>query len=273
MEQARISWTAIEDPPEVRENNPIHGAGAQAVGYDRPIVAGVSSYGWAIAPAVELLGERWFAHGWSEYALRRPVFAGDQVEAVATLTEPGLCEFVLLDPEGKAAVEGRAGLGLGPWHGEWQLPTRREPVPPVDPPPLVLPEEVQADVDLPPMAFSLTPAAAAEWAAARLGDAHRRYEAGPDQFVHPSWLPALYVGLVRHSCRQPDVGIHVSGRVQNLVRLRPGTDLVAAGRWTMHSQRKQRWWAGADSMLLDAAGQELAYFSQIAILLPPFDSA
>ena len=44
MEQIVVELVAIEDPPEVQEANPVHGAGAQAVGYERPIVAEVSSY-------------------------------------------------------------------------------------------------------------------------------------------------------------------------------------------------------------------------------------
>jgi hypothetical protein len=89
--------------------------------------------------------------------------------------------------------------------------------------------------------------------------------------VHTSWLPLQFVTLVRHSCRQPDVGIHVSGRVQNLRSLRPPFEGVLAGRWVMHEQRKERWWAAAHAVLSSRAGEELAYFGQVAILLPPFE--
>ena len=73
-----VEMVALDDDPEVKVNNPIHGAGAQAAGYERPITAGPSNYGWAVAAAVDLLGDGWFDRGWAEFALRRPVFGGDQ---------------------------------------------------------------------------------------------------------------------------------------------------------------------------------------------------
>lgn len=273
MEQIVVELVAIEDPPEVQEANPVHGAGARAVGYDRPIVAGVSSYSWALRPALEFLGEGWFDCGWSEYSLRRPVFAGDVLRAVATSAGDGVCDFVLEGPDGKVAVQGRAGLGLAPWHDEWVLPVRREPVAVVADPPVVLPEDVPADTDLPPMAVHLSAEDMAEWASHRTGDPHRRYQPGPNQRVHPSWTPIQYVYLVRHSFRQPDVGIHVSGRVQNLQPLTPPVDVIVAGRWTTHELRNERWWSGATGVVQRPDGTELAYFSQVAILLPPFDLA
>ena len=182
-----------------------------------------------------------------------------------------MCEFLLEGPDGKAAVTGRAGLGLAPWHDEWVLPVRRDPVAAVQAPPLVLPEHVPAEGDLPPMAVHLSAAEVAAWASVRAGDSHPRFHAGPNQRVHPSWTPSQYVYLVRHSCRQPDVGIHVSGRVQNLRPITPPADVVVAGRWTMHEQRNERWWSGASGLVLNGEGIELAYFSQVAILLPPFD--
>ncbi len=265
-----VELVAIEDPAEVQEANPIHGAGAQAVGYDRPIVAGVSSYSWGLGPALELLGESWFDCGWSEYALRRPAFAGDRLTATATRADDGVCDFLLTGPDGKTAVQGRAGLGLAPWHDEWILPARRDPVAKVDHPPLVLPEDVPGDADLPPMAAHLSVEEMEAWASQRAGDPHPRYHPNANQRVHPSWIPIQYVYLVRHSFRQPDVGIHVSGRVQNLRPITPPTDVVVAGRWTMHEQRNERWWSAASGLVLDGEGTELAYFSQVAILLPPF---
>jgi hypothetical protein len=270
-EQVVVEVIALDDAPEVKANNPIHGAGAQAAGYERPITAGASNYGWAVPAAIDLLGDAWFDCGWAEFALRRPVFVGDRLRTTATRSEPGACSFVQENEDGKATVEGRAGLGLAPWHGEWQLPTRREPVPAVDQPPLVLPEDVPVDEDLPPMAFELGAAEAESWATVRLGDEHPRYRQGSTQRVHPSWLPLQYVTLVRHSCRQPDVGIHVSGRVQNLRPIDPPAELVLAGRWIMHEQRKERWWAAAHAVLSSRTGEELAYFGQVAILLPPFE--
>ena len=65
------------------------------------------------------------------------------------------------------------------------------------PAPLVLPQDAPVDEDFPPMAFELTPAEAEAWAAVGMGDDHARYRQGDGQRVHPSWLPAQYVPLVR----------------------------------------------------------------------------
>ena len=135
----------MDDPPEVKASNPIHGSGAQAAGYGRPIVGGVSSYAWAIAAVVELLGDGWFDFGWADYALRRPVYVGDRLRSTATIIGEGLCEYAQRNAEGKVTVEGRAGVGLAGWHSEWQLPSRRDPVPATVPAPLVLPQDAPVD--------------------------------------------------------------------------------------------------------------------------------
>lgn len=60
--------------------NPIHtDAGAQAAGFPRALVAGVTTYAYLTHPIVVAWGTEWLAHGGGEVRLRRPVFDRDLV--------------------------------------------------------------------------------------------------------------------------------------------------------------------------------------------------
>jgi hypothetical protein len=266
--QAVTEFVAIDDPPEIQAANPIHAAGAVAYGYERPIVAGLSSYGWAAAAIIELLGEAWLDRGWADLALRRPVFTGDRLLTTATLTEPGRCHYVQVNDAGKVTVEGDAGLGLAPFHGEWCLPTRRAPEPPAAKRPLLMPEDAPRQVDYPPMAVELSVESARAWSSGRLGDRHPRYHEGDDPRAHPSWVPGQMTPLIRHSYRFA-AGIHTTGRVQYLAPIRAPLELVVAGRWIGNEERKGKWWSTSDAVFLGPDGTELAYCQQAQILLPP----
>ncbi|MGF1599400.1 MAG: hypothetical protein ACFCVK_21215 [Acidimicrobiales bacterium] len=261
-------FVAIEDPPEIQRANPIHAAGATAYGYDRPIVAGLSSYGWAAAAILELLGEGWLDRGWADLALLRPVFTGDHLTTTATLTGDGRCHYVQRNDEGKATVEGGAGLGLAPFHDQWQRPTRREAAPPATERPLLQPEEAPVGTDYPPMAVDLTVESARAWSAVRLGDHHPRYHDGDHPRAHPSWVPGQMTPLIRHSYRFA-AGIHTTGRVQYLAPMRAPLAITVAGRWIGNEQRRGRWWSTSDAVFCGPDGSELAYCQQAQILLPP----
>jgi hypothetical protein len=259
---------AIEDPPEIQQANPIHAEGAKAYGYDRPIVAGLSSYGWAMASVIELLGEAWLDGGWSDMSFPRPVFAGDPLTTTARLVGDGLCEYVQVNGIGKVTVQGRAGLGPAPFAPEWDLPVRRAPVPPAEHRPMMLPSEVPVAEDYPPMAVPLGVDEARSWSAGRLGDLHPRYHDGPTPRAHPSWVPGQMTPLIRHSYRFA-AGIHTSGRVQHLAGIRAPQTVVVAGRWVSNELRNGRWWSTSDAVFLGEDGTELAYCQQSQIILPP----
>jgi hypothetical protein len=265
---ATTEFVAISDPPEIQRANPIHAAGATAYGYDRPIVAGLSSYGWASAAIIEVLGESWLERGWADMAFRRPVFTGDRLRTTAELTGDGECRYTQVNEAGKATVEGRAGLGLAPFHDEWQLPADRTPRPPTAGGPLLQPEESPVGVDYPAMAVDLTVEGARDWSAGRLGDRHPRYHDGPRPWAHPSWVPGHMTPLIRHSYRFA-AGIHTTGRIQHLAALRAPRRLIVAGRWIGREERKGKWWSTSDVVVLDEDGTELAYCQQAQILLPP----
>lgn len=58
--------------------NPIHtDAGAQAAGFPRALVAGVTTYAYLTHPIAAAWGLDWLAHGGGEVRFRRPVFDGD----------------------------------------------------------------------------------------------------------------------------------------------------------------------------------------------------
>lgn len=261
-------FVAIEDPPEIQAANPIHAEGAKAYGYDRPIVAGLSSYGWAAAALIELFGEGWLDGGWAEFRLPRPVFAGDRLVTTATLVSDGRATFEQCNEAGKVTVAGEAGMGLAPFHDQWQLPTRRQPVPPAGRTPLLLPDQAPVGEDYPPMAVELSIEATRAWSAGRLGDHHPRYHEGDHPRAHPSWVPGKMTPLIRHSYRFA-AGIHTTGRVQYLAPIRAPQTVVVAGRWIANELRKDKWWSTSDAVFLDADGGELAYCQQAQILLPP----
>lgn len=272
MSSVTTESVAVEDPPEIQAANPIHSAGASAYGYDRPIVAGLASYGWAAASMIELFGEGWLDFGWADLALRRPVYAGDRLVTTAVEVGDGVCEYRQLNEAGKVTVDGRAGVGLAPFHAEWQLPSRREPVPRATNKPLMLPEDAPVDVDYPPMAVELSVESARRWSAGRLGDHHPRYHEGEGPRAHPSWVPGQMTPLIRHSYHFA-AGIHTTGRVQYLAPLRAPERVVVAGRWIGNEQRKGKWWSTSDVVFLDGRGDEIAYCQQAQILLPPLPRA
>ena len=261
-------FVAIDDPPEIQRANPIHAAGAKAYGYERPIVAGLSSYGWAAAAIIELLGEGWLDRGWAEFTFARPVFTGDHLTTTATLIAEGTCEFTQLNVAEKATVMGRAGLGLAPFHEQWNLPTRRDPVGPRIESPLLMPDQAPVSVDYPPMAIDLSIARNTAWAAGRLGDHHPRYNEGDTPRAHPSWIPGQMTPLIRHSYRFA-AGVHTTGRVQHLAPLRAPQPIVVAGRWISSEERKGKWWSTSDAVFLANNGTEVAYCQQAQILLAP----
>jgi acyl dehydratase len=68
--------TARNLPEHAR--NPIHtDAGAQAAGFPRALVAGVTTYAYLCHPPMAAWGLDWVANGGGEVRFRRPVFDGD----------------------------------------------------------------------------------------------------------------------------------------------------------------------------------------------------
>ena len=78
-----VEWSiAAQNLPE-HARNPIHtDAGAQAAGFPRALVAGVTTYAYMTHPLVVAWGENWLASGGGEIRYRRPVFDQDLLRCV-----------------------------------------------------------------------------------------------------------------------------------------------------------------------------------------------
>jgi len=67
--------------------NPIHtDAGAQAAGFERALVAGVTTYAYLTHPPAVAWGEEWLAAGGGEVRFRAPVCVDDEVHCTPTST-------------------------------------------------------------------------------------------------------------------------------------------------------------------------------------------
>jgi MaoC like domain len=84
-------------------NNSIHtDEGARAAGFEKALVAGVTSYAYCLHPVIEHFGLEWLGTGEAEVRFRSPVFDGDLVSfpLVDLTTNPAL------DP-GEVSVDAR----------------------------------------------------------------------------------------------------------------------------------------------------------------------
>jgi acyl dehydratase len=74
-------YTVVAQNLPEHARNPIHtDEGAQAAGFPRALVAGVTTYAYLTHPVVAAWGLPWLANGGGEVRFRRPVFAADAVE-------------------------------------------------------------------------------------------------------------------------------------------------------------------------------------------------
>jgi MaoC like domain len=74
------TWSIVARNLPEHATNPIHtDEGAQAAGFERALVAGVTSYAYALHPVLERFGLPWLEHGEAEVRFRSPVFDGDTV--------------------------------------------------------------------------------------------------------------------------------------------------------------------------------------------------
>jgi len=75
-----IAWSITAQNLPEHARNPIHtDAGAQAAGFPRALVAGVTTYAYLTHPLVVAWGEDWLARGGGEVRFRRPVFDQDRL--------------------------------------------------------------------------------------------------------------------------------------------------------------------------------------------------
>ena len=81
--QQPVEWSIIAQNLPEHARNPIHtDAGAQAAGFPRALVAGVTTYAYMTHPLVVAWGEDWLTRGGGEIRYRRPVFDQDVLRCV-----------------------------------------------------------------------------------------------------------------------------------------------------------------------------------------------
>ncbi len=125
------SIEGLNDWEVVARNLPEHGgnaihtdAGAQAAGFPRALVAGVTTYAYLTRPVMAGWGAEWLAHGGAEVRFRHPVFADDVVRCVVRRDTA--------EDAGGVVVEARSGDGtdqpraaLRPWRAAGAPPPLR----------------------------------------------------------------------------------------------------------------------------------------------------
>ena len=267
---ASCTRLAVADPPEVSAANPIHDESAVSYGYAGGIVAGIHTYGWMVPAILDSLGDAWLSHGWCEFRLPRPVYAGDELltEVIPSPEDPAvglITQRVVSD--GRVTIEGTIGLGDAPWINEFILPTERTPVPAPESRPFLGLNDIPSDVDYPPMSVPLTASDARVWMSERIHDDDATWTSGDAPLVHPSWVLGQMTPLIRHSYRMP-AGVHASGRVQHLNSFSADGEVVVAGRWGEVEVKKGKPWSTTDALFIDAHGTEVALVRQVAVILP-----
>lgn len=84
------TWSIVARNLAEHANNAIHtDAGAQAAGFERALVAGVTSYAYCLHPVIEHFGLQWLGRGEAEVRFRSPVFDGDLVSFPMSIRDDG----------------------------------------------------------------------------------------------------------------------------------------------------------------------------------------
>jgi acyl dehydratase len=101
-----IEWSIVAQNLPEHARNPIHtDAGAQAAGFPRALVAGVTTYAYMTHPLVVAWGEDWLTRGGGEIRFRRPVFDHDVLRCVPVFEENAvLVEAITSEPEQPRAI-------------------------------------------------------------------------------------------------------------------------------------------------------------------------
>lgn len=87
-------------------HNPIHtDAGAQAAGFERALVAGVSVYAYLTHPPADAWGVDWLESGGGELRLKAPVFDGEEVRCLIEASDANESVVATTDKGARASFE------------------------------------------------------------------------------------------------------------------------------------------------------------------------
>lgn len=218
---APVPWTVVARNLPEHARNPIHtDAGAQAAGFPRALVAGVTTYAYLTHPIVAAWGEAWLAHGAAEVRFRRPVFDHDELVCAPTSNDDGvIVEARTPEPDQPRAL-------VRAWFDE---------------PGSAAPSEMRAGDDLEPVEVVLE----GEWGSdygRRAGDDLTLYQ--DLGIVHPAVWPALANHVV-HAQVAEGSWVHTRSIVRH-------HGLVPAGAVaTVRSRVVQRFQAHGERAVLD----------------------
>lgn len=123
-----VEWSIVAQNLPEHARNPIHtDAGAQAAGFPRALVAGVTTYAYMTHPLVVAWGEDWLTRGGGEIRYRRPVFDQDVLRCVPVFEDNAvLVEAITSEPEQPRAIfrAVRDGGGVKPLRDGEVLPSK-----------------------------------------------------------------------------------------------------------------------------------------------------
>ncbi|MFN0089693.1 MAG: MaoC/PaaZ C-terminal domain-containing protein [Acidimicrobiales bacterium] len=258
--------TAIHDPPESYEANPIHSAqGAAAAGYAGALVAGIHTYGWAANAVIELFGEEWLALGWADVRYRRPVYPGELLTTTVTEIGEAAARLVTTKAGGEVVLEGQCGLGIGPFTADLEQPERVEPAP--EPPERVrmLLAEAPVGQDFLPMAVDASASFLQAWVETRLDEHHPRW-LGDRPLIHPAFLAGRMTPLFRHNYLYGPA-IHVRTQIQHLRAGYGPQRLAVAARLHAAYERKGHHYHESDCWILGEDGEPIAAKRHTGIFL------
>ena len=104
--QQPVEWSIVAQNLPEHARNPIHtDAGAQAAGFPRALVAGVTTYAYMTHPMIVAWGEDWLARGGGEVRFRRPVFDQDVLRCVPVFYDNAVeVQAITSEPEQPRAI-------------------------------------------------------------------------------------------------------------------------------------------------------------------------
>ncbi len=122
-----VDWVVRARNLPEHARNAIHtDAGAQAAGFPRALVAGVTTYAYLTHPIVTAWGTDWLERGGAEVRFRRPVFDGDEVRCAVAAPGDGVeVQAITAEPDQPRATMRavRSGGAVPPLrNGESLLP-------------------------------------------------------------------------------------------------------------------------------------------------------
>ncbi|MEM7364102.1 MAG: hypothetical protein AAF525_08750 [Pseudomonadota bacterium] len=264
------SVIATPDPAPTGIPNPIHDEdGASRAGYAGALVAGVRTYGWAAETIVRAIGEDWLASGWVDFALRRPLFAGDVLTIKVSKTASHWSIICTAGSEDRVVLEGTAGLGHADWYAELDPPTPSPAGSPEHPLTSYTLDEVPYRQPLVPLATYVTNAEAVRLVNDDLGVDNKRYRVdGSERHtpIHPYFLAGRMAPLTRHNYVYGPT-IHVRSQIQH-VRAPTAEQTITIGAQILDAyDRKGHWYQVLDGVITDEH-QELAVVRHHTIFRP-----